>query len=172
MAKHGEVFPFISTLWVKFQMASAWAWSGNRYRAFTRLLDLTKLMNICKFYMSYAGHGGRAISAMNSLRRLKHWDRGFKSHLSYGWLYAFILYLCDPLSAGSGLATADLPSKESYRLCKNRETEKADNTTKGCRAIDRYELMRYKQLQPDLWSPQVLMPCFSISVSIYVAREM
>jgi hypothetical protein len=35
------------------------------------------------------------------------------------------------------LRRADPPLKESYRLCKIQETEKATKTHKGCRAIDR-----------------------------------
>jgi hypothetical protein len=48
---------------------------------------------------------------MKYFRPLQHWDRGFESHSRHGCLCAFILCV------GSGLATADAPSEESYRLC-------------------------------------------------------
>jgi hypothetical protein len=46
--------------------------------------------------------------------------------------YVRLFCVCAVLCAGSGLAT----SKESYRLCKNQETEKAANVQQravGCR---------------------------------------
>jgi hypothetical protein len=41
-----------------------------------------------------AGHTGHAVYGMKGLCTLKHWDRGFKSHLKHGYLSAFILCLC------------------------------------------------------------------------------
>jgi hypothetical protein len=47
-----------------------------------------------------ADHSGRAVYAMNCLRSLQRWDRGFESHSRHGCvLYAFILCV------GRGLAT-------------------------------------------------------------------
>jgi hypothetical protein len=47
--------------------------------------------------------------------------------------YVFVLF-----SVGSGLATADPPSKESYRLCIGLKTEKVAKIHKDCRGRDRY----------------------------------
>jgi hypothetical protein len=44
-----------------------------------------------------ADRSGRAVKGMNCLRPLKHWDRGFESHLRYGCPFAFILRLCSPV---------------------------------------------------------------------------
>jgi hypothetical protein len=64
---------------------------------------------------------------MNYLRSLKHWDRGFESHLRHGCLCAVTLCLCWS------------PFKESYRLCKrSRSWKTGQGPTKGRRAIDRY----------------------------------
>jgi hypothetical protein len=54
---------------------------------------------------------------MNRLRPLKHWDRGFESHLRHGCLCTFILFVLSCLQAAA-FRRADPPSKESYRLCK------------------------------------------------------
>jgi hypothetical protein len=56
-------------------------------------------------------HSGRTVYGMNCLRSLEGWDRGFESHSRHGYLFVFILFLL-----GSGLATADYSSKESYRM--------------------------------------------------------
>jgi hypothetical protein len=56
-----------------------------------------------------ADHSGSAIQDMNCLRSLERWDRGFESH----GMYVFVLF-CVCIAA---LRRADLPSKESYRLC-------------------------------------------------------
>jgi hypothetical protein len=45
--------------------------------------------------------------------------------------------VCVAVCVGSGLRRADPPSKESYRLCMNYETEKAAKVNKGCKGIDR-----------------------------------
>jgi hypothetical protein len=57
--------------------------------------------------------------ALKYLRSLESWDRGFESHLRHGCLYAFILCLCRPVFAGSGLLTV-----------KGQETEKRPRSNK------------------------------------------
>jgi hypothetical protein len=55
---------------------------------------------------------------MVCFRPLKHWDRGFESHLKHGCLCVIIL-------CAAALWRPDIPCKESYRLCKKyQETEK------------------------------------------------
>jgi hypothetical protein len=59
------------------------------------------------FFVNYtnssrADRSGCAVWDMNSLRPLEHWDRGFESHSRDGYLFAFILCLCE----GSGLPTS------------------------------------------------------------------
>jgi hypothetical protein len=72
---------------------------------------------------------------MNRLRPLEHWDRWFESYSRHGCLCVFILFVlfCVYVEA---LWRADPPSKESYRLCVDQETEKAAKVHKGYRAID------------------------------------
>jgi hypothetical protein len=41
-----------------------------------------------------ANRSGRAVSGMNCVRSLEHWDLGFESHSGYGCMCAFILCLC------------------------------------------------------------------------------
>jgi hypothetical protein len=43
----------------------------------------------------------------------------FESHSRHGYLFVFILCLCEV----AALQRADPPSRESYRLCKDQETE-------------------------------------------------
>jgi hypothetical protein len=50
-----------------------------------------------KYRLVRAVHSGRAVCGMNFLRPLKHWDRGFESHLRHGCPFAFIPYLCSPV---------------------------------------------------------------------------
>jgi hypothetical protein len=59
-----------------------------------------------------------------TVRPIKHWNRGFKTHLRHGCLCAFILFVlfCVHVAA---LQQADPPSKESYRLCKRSRTWKS-----------------------------------------------
>jgi hypothetical protein len=61
---------------------------------------------------SWVNHSGNAREDMNCLRSLECWNRGFESHLSYGCLCAFILFVlfCVQVAA---LRWADPPSKES-----------------------------------------------------------
>jgi hypothetical protein len=78
---------------------------------------------------------------MNCLCPLKHWDRGFESHLRYGCLYAFILFVLSCVQEAA-LRWANTLSKESYRLCKrSRNWKGGQGPAKGCRAIDRYNNM-------------------------------
>jgi hypothetical protein len=54
---------------------------------------------------------------MNWLRSLERYDRGLESHSRHGCLYCVRLFCVSVvLCVGRGLATADPPSKESYRL--------------------------------------------------------
>jgi hypothetical protein len=70
---------------------------------------------------------------MNCLRLLKHWGHGFESHSRHGCL-SVCVYIVFVLSyVGSGLAMrADLPSKESYGLCKKiKKLKKQPRPNKG-----------------------------------------
>jgi hypothetical protein len=79
---------------------------------------------------------GRAVSGLNCLSPLEHWDPWFESHLRHGCQYAFVLCLCCSVCA---LRRADPPSKESYRLCKKvKKLKSGQGPTKGCRTIDRF----------------------------------
>jgi hypothetical protein len=79
---------------------------------------------------------------MNCLRPLKHWDRGFESHLKHGCLCAFILCLCCPVCADSGPATGwsavqiVLPSVLKLKKLKSSQGQ----TKKGYRAIEKMYL--------------------------------
>jgi hypothetical protein len=44
--------------------------------------------------VNYAGHSGRTVKGMNSLRSLERWNNGFESNSRHGCLCAFILCLC------------------------------------------------------------------------------
>jgi hypothetical protein len=61
-------------------------------------------------------HSRRAVLGTKCLRSLEHWDHGFESHSSHGYLCVysvFSLVFC----VGKVLAAADYPYKESFRLC-------------------------------------------------------
>jgi hypothetical protein len=62
------------------------------YRVYSVGID-----NILRYICEVADHSGRAVKGMNCLLPLKHWDRGFESHLRHGYLCAFILRLCYPV---------------------------------------------------------------------------
>jgi hypothetical protein len=74
---------------------------------------------------------------MNLLRPLERLDRGFESHSGHGCLCAFILCLCCPVCAGSGLASGWSPVQEVlpsvYRL---RNWKSGQGPIKGCRATE------------------------------------
>jgi hypothetical protein len=65
------------------------------------------------------------VEGMNCLRPRKHGDRGFEPHLKHGYLYVFILCLCCPVCAGSGLARADPCPRSPTDCVKDQETQKA-----------------------------------------------
>jgi hypothetical protein len=72
------------------------------HRYFHRCLYFCKIMCLSliavRFSIWYRRRSlwPRGLS-MNRLRPLKHWDRGFESHLRHGYLCAFILCLCCPV---------------------------------------------------------------------------
>jgi hypothetical protein len=72
---------------------------------------------------------------MNCVRSVEHWDRGFESNSRHG-----CLCVCVVLYHGSGLATADHSSKESYRLCKN-DYETEEEARSQQRAVEPFIMM-------------------------------
>jgi hypothetical protein len=77
-------------------------------------------------------HSGCAVYGMNCLLSLKHWDRGFESHLNHWCLWAFILFFVLSYVQVAAFRRADLPSKESYRLYKSsRNWKSATRPNKG-----------------------------------------
>jgi hypothetical protein len=74
-------------------------------------------LNFYLFMTIFSSHSTsyRPNTADYSGHALKHWDRGFESHLRHVCLRLFCVQV-------AALRRADPPSKESYRLCvRNRK---------------------------------------------------
>jgi hypothetical protein len=81
--------------------------------------------------ISWALWCARAVEGMNCLRPLKHWDRGFEFYFRHGCLCTFILRLCSPACAGSGLATGWPPVQGVLPTVNDQETWERPRSNKG-----------------------------------------
>jgi hypothetical protein len=107
---------------------------------------------------------------MNCLHSPGRCDRGFESHLGHGCLvFTFILCLC--CVKVEALQRVDLPSKKSYRLSKNQETEvKRVFHGSPMLPIERQELRKYRSLMscyPDSFVFFYNLFCENYSLTIF-----
>jgi hypothetical protein len=82
-------------------------------------------------------HSGRAVSGMNRLRPLEHWDRGFESHSRHGCVYCVRLFcVCVVLCVGRGLVTGWSPVQGVLlTVHRIKKLKCGQGPTKGCRAM-------------------------------------
>jgi hypothetical protein len=81
-------------------------YGSDNYWAVHQVVSTTSTARECHLVVpQMVHHCGRAVSGLNCLRSLEHWDLGFESHSSHGCLCVRLFCACVFLCVGSDLAT-------------------------------------------------------------------